>query len=62
MQAEIRLISNSYYGFFKLRLCAEAKLRMATRRAELSSGISQELMTECSARIYAANKGLHSDE
>lgn len=37
----------------KFRRCAEAKLRMAFRRVAFPSEISEELMTECNARLYA---------
>lgn len=46
----------------EVRLCTEAKLRMAFRRVAFPSEISEELMTECNARLYAANEGLHNHE
>lgn len=59
----LALISDSYCRlFFEVRLCTEAKLRIAFRRVAFPSEISEELMTECKARLYAANEGLHNNE
>lgn len=67
MKAEILSVVSADFRFllqifFKVRLCAEAKLRMALRRVTFPSEISEELMTERNARLYAANKDFHSNE